>query len=92
MAENHHVGSKFLWVGTDGVLEMHGREKLSWTHLEEHIFRDNVPVEQLRWKQYRWSSFDKSGATRSGFKTPIYDINLFAPCLVWPRRLVSTNH
>ena len=65
MTESHHAGTKYLWAGTNGVLEMHGKEKLSWTHLDEHIFRDNVPVEQLKWKQYRWSSYDKSGATRS---------------------------
>ena len=28
------VGTKFLWVANEGVLEMHGEEKHSWTHLE----------------------------------------------------------
>lgn len=45
MVDHHQVGTKYLWVSTGGVLEMHGKEKLSWTHLEEHIFRDNVPAE-----------------------------------------------
>ena len=39
MAENHHVGRKYLWVGANGVLEMHGEEKMSWANLNEHIFR-----------------------------------------------------
>jgi len=28
-------GSKYLWANTNGVLEMHGKEKLSWTQLDE---------------------------------------------------------
>ena len=39
MVDHHHVGTKYLWVSAGGVLEMHGREKLPWTHLNEHIFR-----------------------------------------------------
>ena len=42
MAENHHVGRKYLWVGNEGVLEMHGEEKMAWTKLEEHIFRKRL--------------------------------------------------
>ena len=61
MEESHHVGTKYLWVANNGVLEMHGKEKVSWTHLNEHIFRDNIPVEQLFWRQHRWGANIHSG-------------------------------
>jgi len=35
------------------VLEMHGKEKLSWTHLTEHIFRDSIPAEALEFQQLK---------------------------------------
>ena len=45
--EDNVVGHKFLHVSNQGVLEMHGKEKLHWTTLEDHVFKDNVPLEQL---------------------------------------------
>ena len=51
MTENHHVGTKYLWVASDGVLELHGKEKHSWTHLNEHIFKDSIPAESHEFKQ-----------------------------------------
>jgi len=41
------AGHKYLHVAQGGTLEMHGAEKLPWTTLDEHIFRDSVPAEQL---------------------------------------------
>ena len=35
-------------------MEMHGKEKVSWTQLDEHIFRQNVPAERLLWRQTNW--------------------------------------
>ena len=55
MSNNHQAGTKYLWVGNEGVLEMHGEEKLSWTHLDEHLFRDNVAAEQLHFQQFQWA-------------------------------------
>ena len=43
-----------MWLTSNGVLELHGKEKLSWTQLDEHIFRRNIPAEELRWKQSKW--------------------------------------
>ena len=40
-----------MHVGDGGSLELHGKEKLHWTTLEDHIFRNNVPVEELRFLQ-----------------------------------------
>ena len=53
MEEHHQVGTKYLWLASGGTVELHGREKTSWTHLSEHIFKDNVPAEQLRFHQWR---------------------------------------
>ena len=33
---------------------MHGKEKVSWTQLDEHIFRQNVPAERFLWTQTNW--------------------------------------
>ena len=44
---NTVAGNKYIWLTTDGVMEMHGKEKVAWTQLDEHIFRDNVAAEQL---------------------------------------------
>ena len=44
MVDHHHVGTKYLWVSSGGVLEMHGRQKLPWTHLTEHIFRNSSVI------------------------------------------------
>ena len=41
------AGHKYLHVAQGGTLEMHGAEKRPWTTLDEHIFRDSVPAEQL---------------------------------------------
>ena len=51
MQEHDMVGTKYLWVADNGVLELHGKEKVSWTHLDEHLFKDNVPAEQLYFRQ-----------------------------------------
>ena len=61
MTEYTSGGYKFLWVATDGVLEMHGKEKLHWTNLNEHIFRNNVPAEELVFKQSRFINIVQDG-------------------------------
>ena len=53
--DNHDmVGRKYLWTGSGGTLEMHGKDKKSWTKLNEHLFKDSVAVEKLSWYQTRW--------------------------------------
>ena len=56
MPEDPTAGTKYLWADTNSVVEIHGREKLSWTHLEEHLFKNSVPVEAHYWHQDRWTS------------------------------------
>jgi len=51
MPENHHAGTKYLWAASNGVLEMHGKEKHHWTHLNEHIFKNSIPAESLEFRQ-----------------------------------------
>ena len=59
MAESDaRPGSKYLWANTNGVLEMHGKEKLPWTQLDEHIFRNNIAAEQHFFKQNHWINCD----------------------------------
>ena len=48
---NSVAGNKYIWLTTDGVMEIHGKEKLSWTQLNDHIFRDNIAAEQLEFYQ-----------------------------------------
>ena len=57
--QDPNPGVKFLHVSTGGVLEMHGKEKHHWTNLDEHIFKNNVPAEQLLFKQNKWNSIDE---------------------------------
>ena len=35
---------KAILVHQGGLLEIHGTEKKSWTHLADHLFRNNQPV------------------------------------------------
>ena len=55
MSEHSMVGTKYLWCGSDCVLEMHGKEKKSWTHLEDHLFRESIPADNLEFYQDRWT-------------------------------------
>ena len=51
MTADHHVGVKYLWVADSGVLEMHGQERTSWTHLNDHLFKNSIPSEVLQFNQ-----------------------------------------
>ena len=46
-------GYKYFHCDKDGVVEVHGKEKHHWTHLEDHLFKNSVAVEQLNWSQDR---------------------------------------
>jgi hypothetical protein len=41
------LGHKFLWAGYNGVVELHGKEKVAWTFLQDHAFALNSPVEPV---------------------------------------------
>ena len=43
MAEEH-AGRKFLLAHMNGVLELHGKEKHSWSKLNTHLYAENIPV------------------------------------------------
>ena len=51
MEEQDTVGTKYLWVSNEGVLEMHGKEKHSWTYLEDHLVRNGIAADNLTWIQ-----------------------------------------
>ena len=39
------IGQKFLWCSNGATCEFHGKEKKTWTFLDEHAFVDNTPVD-----------------------------------------------
>ena len=39
------VGRKYVWCSTGSVCEFHGQEKLSWTLLNDTLFKQNSPVD-----------------------------------------------
>ena len=45
MEDNGGVGKKYLWCSAGSTCEFHGKEKLSWTVLEDHLMKGNSPVE-----------------------------------------------
>ena len=51
MPRDAHAGYKYLWVGRNGVLEMHGEEKKSWTWLDDHLCANSVCAVGLEWQQ-----------------------------------------
>ena len=48
-----NVGRKFLWAAPGGVLELHGKEKKSWTHLSDHLVRNGIAADDLIWEQHQ---------------------------------------
>ena len=53
---DEHVGYKYLWAGPRSTLELHGKEKRSWTHLDGgHIYRDNTPTDEHLFEQHKAS-------------------------------------
>ncbi|CBY20187.1 unnamed protein product [Oikopleura dioica] len=70
-AMEQDMGVKYLHADEGGVIELHGKEKHHWTHLENHLFANSVAVEQLEWLQDRTN--DGQGAwpdidNRAGFR------------------------
>ena len=65
MAVDYHVGTKYLWTGNEGVLEMHGQQKVPWTKLNDHLFKDSVAAEVLEFKQSKQNK-DQHGGTLTG--------------------------
>ena len=55
MNEHSMVGTKYLWCGPDCVLELHGKEKKSWTYLEDHLFRNSIPADNIEFYQDRFA-------------------------------------
>ena len=51
MVEDVTAGTKYLWCSNDCVLEMHGKDKKSWTHLADHLFRNNIAADDLIFNQ-----------------------------------------
>ena len=45
--EETWVGRKMVHAGWRSVLELHGKEKKSWTHLNEHLFANNLPFHPI---------------------------------------------
>ena len=82
MTTNSQAGVKYIWAHDGGVWEMHGKEKLPWTRLNEHIFRNNVPAEELKWKQTRFVNVSDNilgnrlifHLLRTGFKPEIQKV------------------
>ena len=45
------AGTKYLWAATGGVVELHGENRKGWTHLDDHLWANSVPVEEFEWAQ-----------------------------------------
>ena len=45
------AGTKYLWAAAGGVVEIHGEDRKGWTHLDDHVCANSVPVEELEWSQ-----------------------------------------
>ena len=45
------AGTKYLWAAAGGVVEIHGEDRKGWTHLDDHVWANSVPVEELEWTQ-----------------------------------------
>ena len=51
------VGKKFVWCSAGSTCEFHGKEKHSWTTLNDHLMKSNSPVEK---RSFDYSS-DENG-------------------------------
>ena len=45
---------KAILVTKGGLIEIHGKQKMAWTHLNEHLFANNQPVPYQSRKEVRW--------------------------------------
>ena len=49
---DEHTGYKYLWASGKSVLELHGKEKKSWTVLDGgHIYQENTPTDPITFEQ-----------------------------------------
>ena len=49
---DEHTGYKYLWASGKSVLELHGKEKKSWTVLDgDHIYQENTPTDPIIFEQ-----------------------------------------
>ena len=49
---DEHTGYKYLWAASKSVLELHGKEKKSWTVLDNgHIYQENTPTDPIMFEQ-----------------------------------------
>ena len=49
---DEHTGYKYLWASGKSVLELHGKEKKSWTLLDGgHIYQENTPTDPIFFEQ-----------------------------------------
>ena len=39
-----------------GLIEIHGKEKMSWTHLSDHLFAKNQPVPVVERVEKNWQN------------------------------------
>ena len=44
MTEHGLVGQKYIWCSNGSTCQFHGAEKRTWTFLDEHLMRDNSPM------------------------------------------------
>ena len=41
-----------------GLIEVHGKEKMSWTHLSDHLFANNQPVPAVERVEKNWQNIE----------------------------------
>ena len=41
-----------------GLIEIHGKEKMSWTHLSDHLFAKNQPVPVVERVEKNWQNIE----------------------------------
>ena len=41
-----------------GLIEIHGKEKMSWTHLSDHLFAKNQPVPAVERVEKNWQNIE----------------------------------
>ena len=49
---------KAVLVLEGGLIEIHGKEKMSWTHLSDHLFAKNQPVPAVERVEKNWQNIE----------------------------------
>ena len=49
---------KGILVLEGGLIEIHGKEKMSWTHLSDHLFAKNQPVPVVERVEKNWQNIE----------------------------------